>query len=110
MLLFHAVLLLWSLSYLDSTIPPYGIQVGFLLLCRRADAHCPSQPVDMRGKRLPSAVPTRMWGAFGVHEELGVRVPFPVIADLDMAVATRYGMIHPGAATTAAMRSVFVID
>ena len=45
-----------------------------------------------------------------IEQHLGVRVPFPVIADLDMAVATRYGMIHPGAATTAAVRSVFFID
>jgi peroxiredoxin (alkyl hydroperoxide reductase subunit C) len=41
---------------------------------------------------------------------LGTRVPFPVIADLDMKVASLYGMIHPGESTTAAVRSVFVID
>lgn len=38
------------------------------------------------------------------------KVPFPVIADLDMKVATLYGMVHPGASLTSAVRAVFVID
>ena len=33
-----------------------------------------------------------------------------MIADLDMKVAQQYGMVHPGASTTAAVRAVFVID
>ncbi len=37
-------------------------------------------------------------------------VPYPLIADLSMDVASKYGMIHPGAATTATVRAVFVID
>jgi hypothetical protein len=37
-------------------------------------------------------------------------VTFPVIADLDRAVATAYGMIMPGESTTEASRCVFVID
>ncbi|MBL8607365.1 MAG: peroxiredoxin [Myxococcales bacterium] len=41
---------------------------------------------------------------------LDVKVGFPVIADLDMKVAHAYGMIHPGASTTATVRCVFVID
>ncbi len=40
----------------------------------------------------------------------GQSIPFPVIADLDMKVAKLYGMIHPGLATTSAVRAVFVID
>ncbi|MBL8841457.1 MAG: peroxiredoxin [Planctomycetes bacterium] len=39
-----------------------------------------------------------------------VAIDFPLIADLDMKVAQAYGMIHPGAATTATVRCVFVID
>ncbi|MCL6592553.1 MAG: peroxiredoxin [Alicyclobacillus sp.] len=39
-----------------------------------------------------------------------VKVPFPVIADLDMKVAHLYGMIHPGANSTATVRTVFFID
>lgn len=45
-----------------------------------------------------------------IEQNHGVKVRFPVIADLDMKVAQKYGMIHPGAATTAAVRAVFVID
>jgi peroxiredoxin (alkyl hydroperoxide reductase subunit C) len=37
-------------------------------------------------------------------------VPYPLIADLSMDVASKYGMIHPGAAATATVRAVFVID
>lgn len=45
-----------------------------------------------------------------IEEKLGVKILFPVIADLDMKVATLYGMVHPGAATTQAVRAVFIID
>ncbi|RIV19247.1 peroxiredoxin [Alicyclobacillaceae bacterium I2511] len=45
-----------------------------------------------------------------IERIFGVRVSFPVIADLDMKVAKMYGMIHPKAGTTSAVRSVFVID
>jgi len=45
-----------------------------------------------------------------IKEKLGVDIPFPVIADLDMKVANLFGMIHPGASTTAAVRCVFFID
>ena len=45
-----------------------------------------------------------------IEQHFGVAVKFPVIADLSMAVSAKYGMIHPGASTTAAVRAVFVID
>jgi peroxiredoxin (alkyl hydroperoxide reductase subunit C) len=45
-----------------------------------------------------------------IEEKLGVKIDYPVIADLDMKVATAYGMIHPGASETATVRCVFVID
>lgn len=45
-----------------------------------------------------------------IEEHFGVRVPFPVIADLDTKVAQLYGMIHPGAESTATVRCVFIID
>jgi len=38
-----------------------------------------------------------------------VKVPFPVIADIGMDVARKYGMVHPGASETATVRAVFVI-
>ncbi len=45
-----------------------------------------------------------------IEDNFGVKIPFPVIADLDMKVAKLYGMVHPGASDTSAVRAVFVID
>jgi len=45
-----------------------------------------------------------------IKEKMGVKIPFPIIADLDMNVASLFGMIHPGQSTTAAVRAVFYID
>ena len=45
-----------------------------------------------------------------IKENFDVEIPFPVIADLDMNVANLYGMVHPEAADTSAVRAVFVID
>ncbi|MEA2077188.1 MAG: peroxiredoxin [Candidatus Marinimicrobia bacterium] len=39
-----------------------------------------------------------------------VDVSFPVIEDLRMNVAKKYGMVQPNASTTQAVRAVFVID
>lgn len=39
-----------------------------------------------------------------------VEVTFPLIDDVSMNVARKYGMIMPGEATTQAVRAVFVID
>ncbi len=45
-----------------------------------------------------------------VQEKMGVDITFPIIADLDMNVAKRYGMLHPGQSSTATCRTVFFID
>jgi len=45
-----------------------------------------------------------------MEEKFGVKVPYPLIADLDMKVAQLYGMIQPGASATTTVRCVFVID
>ncbi|MBI9051541.1 MAG: peroxiredoxin [Anaerolineaceae bacterium] len=45
-----------------------------------------------------------------IKEKFGVDIPFPVIADLSMDVAHRYGMVQPGASATQAVRAVFIID
>jgi len=45
-----------------------------------------------------------------IKEKFGVDVRFPVIADLSMDVAAKYGMIQPGASSTSAVRAVFIID
>lgn len=45
-----------------------------------------------------------------IKEKFGVEIPFPIIEDLSMQVAKAYGMIHPGAADTSAVRATFIID
>uniref|UniRef100_A0A7V4AP91 Peroxiredoxin n=1 Tax=Thermus tengchongensis TaxID=1214928 RepID=A0A7V4AP91_9DEIN len=45
-----------------------------------------------------------------LEEMSGISINFPVIADLDMKVSRLYGMIHPAASETAAVRAVFIID
>jgi peroxiredoxin (alkyl hydroperoxide reductase subunit C) len=45
-----------------------------------------------------------------IKEKLGKEIPFPIIEDLSMNVANKYGMIHPKQSTTAAVRAVFFID
>lgn len=45
-----------------------------------------------------------------IEEKMGVKVPFPVIADLNKEVAKKYGMIHPDQSKTETVRCVFVID
>ncbi len=44
-----------------------------------------------------------------IHEKAHVKIPFPVIADLDMSVAKQYGMLH-SVSSTATVRAVFIID
>ncbi len=45
-----------------------------------------------------------------IEEKLGIKIPFPIIADLTREIATRYGMIHPGESKTETVRCVFIID
>ncbi len=45
-----------------------------------------------------------------LKEKMGMEIPYPLIADLDMKVAQAYGMIHPGVGATATVRAVFFID
>ncbi|HZD43106.1 MAG TPA: peroxiredoxin, partial [Methanomicrobiales archaeon] len=45
-----------------------------------------------------------------VKEKMGVEITFPIIADLDMKVAKKFGMIQPGMGSTSTCRTVFFID
>jgi len=49
------------------------------------------------------------WSA-DIEATQGVALNFPLVADPTREVATKYGMLHPNADTTATVRSVFVID
>jgi peroxiredoxin 2/4 len=45
-----------------------------------------------------------------IKEKFGVEIPFPIIEDISMNVASAYGMVHPGASDTQAVRATFFID
>ncbi|HLE01053.1 MAG TPA: peroxiredoxin [Bdellovibrionota bacterium] len=45
-----------------------------------------------------------------IQEKFHVEIPFPVIEDVSMKVATLYGMVHPGASQVSAVRATFLID
>ena len=45
-----------------------------------------------------------------IKQHFDVDIPFPIIEDLKMDIARAYGMIHPGAADTQAVRATFFID
>ncbi len=45
-----------------------------------------------------------------IEEKLGVKIPFPVIADSAEGVSKALGMIHPGKSSSNTVRAVFVVD
>lgn len=65
--------------------------------------------VQLMGLSIDSIHSHIAW-ARNIEEKFGIKIPFPIIADLDMKVAHLYGMLHPGASNTATVRCVFVID
>jgi peroxiredoxin (alkyl hydroperoxide reductase subunit C) len=48
--------------------------------------------------------------ARNIEEKVGIKIPFPIIADLSKEIATKYGMLHPGQSKTETVRCVFIID
>lgn len=45
-----------------------------------------------------------------VDDTQNTTLEFPIVGDADRKIAQLYGMIHPGESSTAAVRSVFIID
>ncbi len=64
---------------------------------------------DLLGLSVDSRYAHIAW-VRNIEQTFGVSIPFPVIEDVSMAIATAYGMIHPGASDTAAVRATFIID
>ena len=44
-----------------------------------------------------------------VEEKMGVKIPFPIIADLNKDISMKFGMIHPDQSKTETVRCVFII-
>ena len=64
---------------------------------------------DLLGLSVDSLFAHIAWIA-NIKERFGVEVPFPIVEDPSMAVARAYGMLHPGAHTSATVRATFIID
>ncbi len=64
---------------------------------------------DLLGLSIDSYYSHVAW-VRNIKEKFGIEIPFPIIEDLSMNVARTYGMIHPGAADTSAVRATFIID
>jgi peroxiredoxin (alkyl hydroperoxide reductase subunit C) len=45
-----------------------------------------------------------------IHEQFGVKIPFPIIEDPSMSIAKAYGMVAPDAPDASMVRAAFVID
>jgi peroxiredoxin (alkyl hydroperoxide reductase subunit C) len=56
------------------------------------------------------SVPAHIAWMRNIEQNFGVKVEFPLVADLDQKVATSFGMLHEAVSDTAAVRAVFVID
>lgn len=76
-----------------------------------ANAHGDFQAIgcDLLGLSIDSVFSHLAWTR-NIKEKFGVEIPFPIIDDLSMSVAKAYGMVHPGAGDTSAVRATFVID
>jgi peroxiredoxin (alkyl hydroperoxide reductase subunit C) len=65
--------------------------------------------VELLGLSVDSVYSHIAW-VRNIEEKMGIKIPFPVIADLNKDVATLYGMVMPGESSTETSRCVFVID
>jgi len=80
----------------------------FMAFAKRAEEF-KSINTELLGLSIDSHYSHLAW-VRNIKEKFDVEIPFPIIADLDMKVAKSYGMIHPSAADTSAVRATFIID
>ncbi len=80
----------------------------FIAFAKR-QAEFDARNTELLGLSIDSHYSHIAW-VLNIKEKFGVDVRFPIIADLNMAVAQAYGMIQPGASDTAAVRATFIID
>jgi peroxiredoxin (alkyl hydroperoxide reductase subunit C) len=65
--------------------------------------------VELLGLSIDSTYSHIAW-VRNIEEKFGVKIAFPIIADLNKEVASLYGMVMPGESKTETSRCVFVID
>jgi peroxiredoxin (alkyl hydroperoxide reductase subunit C) len=65
--------------------------------------------VELLGLSVDSVSSHIAW-ARNVEEKMGVKIPFPIVSDLNKDVSKKFGMIQPGESKTETVRCVFIID
>jgi peroxiredoxin (alkyl hydroperoxide reductase subunit C) len=80
----------------------------FVEFARRADDF-ERRNVQLIGNSVDSVYSHIAW-VRNIEQNFGVKINFPVIADLDQKVAREYGMVHEAVSDTATVRAVFFID
>src|SRR3954464_6555907 len=75
----------------------------------RRSADFERRNVQLIGNSIDSVYSHIAW-VRDIEQKFGVKVTFPVVADLDQKVARKFGMVHEAVSDTAAVRAVFVID
>jgi peroxiredoxin (alkyl hydroperoxide reductase subunit C) len=80
----------------------------FIEFARHYDAFA-AKDVALLGCSVDSVYSHIAW-ARNIEEKFGVKIKFPIIADLDMRVSRLYGMVHEASSSTATVRCVFFID
>ncbi len=54
--------------------------------------------------------PSHLAWIYNIYQNTGVEIPFPIIADSNMRISKRYGMLAYDVSDTATVRNVFIID
>jgi peroxiredoxin (alkyl hydroperoxide reductase subunit C) len=80
----------------------------FIEFSRRNDEFA-KRNTQLLGNSIDSVYSHIAW-VRNIEQNFDVKVPFPVIADLDQKVARAFGMVHEAVSDTATVRAVFVID
>ena len=75
----------------------------------RRSAEFEQRNAQLIGLSVDSVADHHGW-AEDIAKVAGTEVPFPILADPDLAVAKEYGMFHPEADALVTVRSVFLID
>jgi len=80
----------------------------FMAFATRAEDFA-KENTQLLGLSIDSVFSHMAW-VDNIKKNFNIDIPFPIIEDLSMKVASSYGMIHPNAADTSAVRATFIID
>ena len=75
----------------------------------RQEAEFSQRNVKLIGISIDSVHSHLAW-VENLEKILGIRLPYPLIADSTRQVSELYGMIHPGESETVTVRALFAID